>query len=240
MYEYIFIGNTQQPALVTVTTSQTAAISCAGLNDGQATALANGGTGVLNYLWSNGQSNAVANGLNNGNYSVTVIDANGCSSTSSVTLTDPPGMASSAAVSSAYNGADISCFGATDGELTASVSGERLAIHSSGLTDKRMPLHLDYLMVPTRSQLLTRVVVRRSLRPLSINQHNYRSTLLLRQHFVMAMPMALSLLLRVGVRVHIPTILAQAIKPRLPLQDYPQVIIPFRLPMSMAVWPPLL
>ena len=54
---------------------------------------------------------------------MTVTDANGCNSTSSVSLTDPAGMASAAGVTSSYNGADISCFGATDGELTASVSG---------------------------------------------------------------------------------------------------------------------
>ena len=111
------------PAAISLSAAQTVAISCAGFNDGQANATASGGTGSLSYLWSDGQNTATATNLAAGTYTVTVTDANGCNSTSSVSLTDPAGMASAAGVTSSYNGADISCFGATDGELTASVSG---------------------------------------------------------------------------------------------------------------------
>ena len=53
-------------------------ISCFGASDGRLTAMSFGGTGNLNYRWSNG---AVTNNLTNlraNNYCVTVTDANGC------------------------------------------------------------------------------------------------------------------------------------------------------------------
>jgi len=48
-----------------------------------------GGTGILNYNWSNGENSAFINGLSDGTFSVTVEDANSCSNESSVTLTYP-------------------------------------------------------------------------------------------------------------------------------------------------------
>jgi gliding motility-associated-like protein len=67
----------EPPAIaVTLITSDA---SCAG-NDGTALASATGGTGSLGYLWSpTGGTNALAEGLAPGTYTVTVSDANGCS-----------------------------------------------------------------------------------------------------------------------------------------------------------------
>ena len=52
---------------------------------------------------------------------------NGCtvdgSSPTSTTVNEPTALVPNASVSSNYNGQDISCFGASDGEITASVSG---------------------------------------------------------------------------------------------------------------------
>ena len=59
---------------VSVTTTEE---SCNG-NDGTATASVSGGTGTLTYLWSTGDMIASISGLLAGNYTVTVIDANGC------------------------------------------------------------------------------------------------------------------------------------------------------------------
>ncbi len=106
-------------------------ISCNGATDGQVTANAGGGTGVYSYVWYDdaalsspiGQTTATATGLGAGSYWVEVTDVNGCTISASVTLTEPAVVAVTAAVSSNYNGSDISCFGVADGEATASPTG---------------------------------------------------------------------------------------------------------------------
>ncbi len=65
-------------------------ISCFGGNDGSATAAAFGGTPGYTYLWSNGETTAVATMLSAGTATVTVTDANGCPTSASVTMTQPP------------------------------------------------------------------------------------------------------------------------------------------------------
>jgi hypothetical protein len=59
-------------------------------NDGEITATANGGTPPYRFLWSNGQTTARATGLAAGTYTVTVTDANNCTTTCSATLINPP------------------------------------------------------------------------------------------------------------------------------------------------------
>lgn len=82
-----------QPSPVVVSVTSTAA-TC-GLCDGTATASATGGAGSYVYSWSNGQTGNPASALCAGNYSVTVVDANGCSGTGSVNVSSN-GMAASA------------------------------------------------------------------------------------------------------------------------------------------------
>lgn len=53
--------------------------SCAGSADGSISTSASGGSGTLNYLWSNAQTGTSITGLIAGTYSVTASDANGCS-----------------------------------------------------------------------------------------------------------------------------------------------------------------
>ena len=48
-----------------------------------------GGTGPYTILWSNGSADETLTGLSAGTYSATVTDANGCTCTSSATLTNP-------------------------------------------------------------------------------------------------------------------------------------------------------
>jgi len=55
-------------------------------NDGTATVNATGGTLAYQYIWSNGQMTQTATGLSAGNYSVTVVDANGCFAVDQVTV----------------------------------------------------------------------------------------------------------------------------------------------------------
>lgn len=60
--------------------------SCTSLCDGSATVLAIGGTGALDYNWSNGETGQVASLLCNGNNTLTVTDANDCVYTTDITL----------------------------------------------------------------------------------------------------------------------------------------------------------
>ncbi|HMP24093.1 MAG TPA: hypothetical protein PKC76_08180, partial [Saprospiraceae bacterium] len=56
--------------------------------DGKATANATGGTGNFNYRWSNGETTQSATRLAPGAHTVTITDANGCTTTAAVTITE--------------------------------------------------------------------------------------------------------------------------------------------------------
>jgi gliding motility-associated-like protein len=96
-------------------------VLCFGENSGTATVTALGGSGLYNYLWSDGQTTALATGLAAGSYTVTVSDANGCTTTvvASVTIS-APAAALSAAISSQT---DVLCFGEISGTATVTASG---------------------------------------------------------------------------------------------------------------------
>ena len=81
-------------------------VTCNGLNNGSAVVTANGGTPNYTYAWSNGGSNASNSNLAPGTYSVTVTDANGCTSVSSVIISEPTLLTSAVVQTS-----NIACFG---------------------------------------------------------------------------------------------------------------------------------
>jgi len=113
-------------AVATVTSDYNGSpISCNSAMDGEGIVVGTGGTGEFSYSWSNGQTNAIVTGLDAAIYTVTVTDANGCTDTSSIDLsgTEPIAVDVTATVSSNYNGQDISCYGAMDGEGTAIATG---------------------------------------------------------------------------------------------------------------------
>ncbi|BDS14239.1 T9SS type A sorting domain-containing protein [Aureispira anguillae] len=108
----------------TVTSNYNGAdITCDGATDGVATATATGGTGATTFVWSNGQSGAIANNLGVNTYTVTVTDANACTSTTTVAITEPTAVVTTASMTTA-----VSCNGGTDGVATATGSGGTGAI----------------------------------------------------------------------------------------------------------------
>ncbi|UTW67773.1 T9SS type A sorting domain-containing protein [bacterium SCSIO 12643] len=92
--------------------------SCNGFSDGGASASASGGTTTYNYLWSNAATNASITGVIAGTYTITVTDANGCTSTSSATITEPAVLVATSIVDS-----NATCNGFANGGATASATG---------------------------------------------------------------------------------------------------------------------
>ena len=117
-----------EPPLLTISASVTSNyngqdVSCNGASDGSAGSLVTGGTAPYAYAWSSGSAQASATGLSAGTYTVQVTDANGCTASATVTLTEPPQLAVSAFVTSDYNGQDVSCNGSSDGSAAAIATG---------------------------------------------------------------------------------------------------------------------
>jgi hypothetical protein len=105
-----------EPGVLTLSTSQND-VACNGGNDGDATVTATGGTGVFTYAWSTGGTAATETGLLMGNYSVLVTDANGCSTSAAVTISEP------AAIVLSTSQHNVSCNGGNDGDATISAAG---------------------------------------------------------------------------------------------------------------------
>jgi len=73
-----------EPSAIVVTTNVTNA-SCTN-NDGQIDVIPTGGVPPYNSVWSNGSNTNTITNLATGNYSVTTVDANGCSTSTFATL----------------------------------------------------------------------------------------------------------------------------------------------------------
>jgi len=94
-------------------------VTCAGLNNGTATASPSGGTPGYSYSWfPSGQTTQTATGLAANTYTVTVYDAHSCSVTGTTTVTAPSSL--TASISSQTN---VSCNGGSNGSATVSASG---------------------------------------------------------------------------------------------------------------------
>ena len=105
-----------EPNALTSSVSSTD-VTCNGDADGTATIVVNGGTSPYTYLWSNGQTTATATGLLVGTYTVVATDANGYTTSQTVTVVEPSALASSS------SSTDVTCFDDNDGTATATVNG---------------------------------------------------------------------------------------------------------------------
>jgi hypothetical protein len=91
-------------------------VSCNGEGDGELTATTSGGVPGYDFEWSNGANTATINNLEPGIYFVTVSDSNGCSKAGNSEVESPP------AILLFFSGQDVSCFGASDGSASTSVT----------------------------------------------------------------------------------------------------------------------
>ncbi len=105
-----------EPAAINISGTVTN-VSCNGGNDGAINITVNGGVSPYSFSWSNGSISEDLSGLPAGTYTVTVTDANSCTSNTSFTVTEPSVLVVSGIVS------DVSCNGSTDGSIDITVSG---------------------------------------------------------------------------------------------------------------------
>jgi len=92
-------------------------VLCYGGNDGNASVVVLGGLPPYQYLWSNGQTNSTATDLVAGTYTVTVTDANGCSTSCSTIVSQGTEMSCS------ITSVDVLCFGQATGSATVTATG---------------------------------------------------------------------------------------------------------------------
>lgn len=153
-------------------------VGCEGGADGSATVNISGGTSGYSILWSPaGGTNATANGLTAGNYSVSVTDAKGCSANGNVTIAEPP------ALQLTSNSNNVSCNGAKDGNIITTVTGGARPytyLWSTGVTDsslKNIQGDIYYITVTdTNGCILLRkfTIVEPLLLSLNINTSNVK------------------------------------------------------------------
>lgn len=93
-------------------------ISCKGGNNGSTDVTVSGGTSPYTYLWSNGALTKNISGLSAGTYSLTVTDANLCTTAATVSISEPL-----AGLTANITKTDVSCFGSVTGSADLTVSG---------------------------------------------------------------------------------------------------------------------
>jgi gliding motility-associated-like protein len=95
-------------------------ISCKGGNSGSITLNVTGGAPTYTYSWSPPEgSGATASNLSAGTYTATVTDANGCTKTVAITLTQPATLLASTILSSS----NVNCYGNSNGIATVAATG---------------------------------------------------------------------------------------------------------------------
>lgn len=98
-------------------------ISCGGYNDGSIDLTVTGGVTPFTYTWSNGYYTEDISSLTAGNYTVSITDANGCTTMESTTLTEPAGMTSTITSPALGGGYNISCANGNDGSIDLTILG---------------------------------------------------------------------------------------------------------------------
>jgi len=92
-------------------------VSCFKGSNESITLTTNDGTAPFVYNWSNGATNASITNINQGTYSVNVVDANGCPYANTITITQPTLLGSSGITT------NVSCFGNSSGAINLSITG---------------------------------------------------------------------------------------------------------------------
>ncbi|MCS6934621.1 MAG: choice-of-anchor L domain-containing protein [Chitinophagales bacterium] len=106
-----------QPAAPLLSSSTHTNIICHGANNGSINLTVSGGVSPYTFLWSNGATTEDLNNLAAGSYTVTITDFNGCTTTRTVNITQPP------LLNTSSTQVNVTCHGGNNGSVDLSVSG---------------------------------------------------------------------------------------------------------------------
>jgi len=105
-----------EPSVLSVTEAH-GNVSCNNGSDGWINLITSGGTSPYNFIWNTGSSTENQVNITAGNYSVIVNDNNSCTTSLSVSITQPVAIGISEAQ------ANVTCNGYSDGTITITVTG---------------------------------------------------------------------------------------------------------------------
>lgn len=111
--------NITEPTQVVSAITSFTDVTCAGLTNGGATIVANGGTSNYTYSWTpSAQISSVLTGVGAGTYTCIVSDDNGCSSTKTVVISEPAPLVMTNSLVT-----NVLCNGGSNGQISTTVQG---------------------------------------------------------------------------------------------------------------------
>lgn len=113
---YSFVVNPIFKSCVTYNQTVTTTAASCGANDGGASIATTGGTGTVNFLWSNGATTNAISGVSAGQYPCVLTDINGCPATVSVIV---PSLSNLTVAATAQN---VTCGGQSTGSVALTAS----------------------------------------------------------------------------------------------------------------------
>ncbi|MGC6414276.1 MAG: gliding motility-associated C-terminal domain-containing protein, partial [Bacteroidia bacterium] len=108
----------QPSAALTITDTTNANVDCYGSFTGYIDISVSGGTSAYTYTWSNSSTSQDINGLGAGKYTITVTDANSCTTSSTIYITQPDQL-----LFTGLTADNPTCVNNTDGKLTLTATG---------------------------------------------------------------------------------------------------------------------
>lgn len=108
----------RQPLVPISVTVEVEDVLCYGDNTGSINLTVNGGTPPYTYSWSNGETTEDISNILAGNYTFTILDANGCPFNGNATVNEP-----SQPLTVTNSITDVNCFGQSNGGIDLTVTG---------------------------------------------------------------------------------------------------------------------
>lgn len=129
------IGVTEQRLCSLTVSAVETNVSCNGANDGSVVTTVQNGNGAILYNWNGGFTTPDRLNVGPGTYTVVVLDDNGCTATTSKTISQPSALSASA------NATTANCILATDANVTLNIAGGVLPyqyLWSNGATTQNL------------------------------------------------------------------------------------------------------